>query len=114
MIYSRGMAYLILFDHCRCLAAEAPTRQLRDALIVKVEYNLLQLQTARSTEVCTRCVTIWMQTLMSIVRAGVRHVGVRLNRAAIWTIKIPYKLTCHFERLGCLDYGANTDINDTE
>ena len=29
-------------------------------------------------------------------------------------LKILYKLTCQFERLWCLDYGANTDINDVE
>ena len=56
-----------------------------------------------------------------LIRAGLRHVeGVRQNRAAnfrgpqFWTIKILYKLTCQFERLRCLDYGANTDINDFE
>ena len=54
-------------------------------------------------------------------RAGLRHVrGVRPNRAAdfrgppFWTLKILYKLTCQFERLWCLDYDANTGINDVE
>jgi len=37
-----------------------------------------------------------------------------LGGGAFWTLKIPYKLTCQFERLWCLDYGANTDINDVE
>ena len=33
---------------------------------------------------------------------------------AILDPKIFYKLTCQFERLWCLDYDANTDINDVE
>jgi len=32
-----------------------------------------------------------------------------LEGPQFWTVKIPYKLTCHFERLRRLDYGANTD-----
>ena len=35
----------------------------------------------------------------------------KFSRPRFWTLKIPYKLTCRFERLWCLHYGANTDIN---
>jgi len=34
-----------------------------------------------------------------------------LGGAQFWTLKIPYNLTCQFEQLWRLDYGANIDIN---
>jgi len=37
-----------------------------------------------------------------------------LGGPPFWTVTIPYKLTCQFERPRCLDYGANTDISKVE
>ena len=51
---------------------------------------------------------------------GMHVRGVRPNRAAdfrgppFWTSKIRYQLSCQFERLWCLDYGASTDFSDVE
>ena len=41
-------------------------------------------------------------------RTGPRNLG----GAQFWTLKILYKLTCQFERLLCLDYVTNSDVND--
>ena len=79
---------------------------------------------------CTTCTDFILRALTSVSaddlklglrpnsRADLRHVrGVRPNRVAkfrgpqFWTLKIPCELTCQFERLWCLDYGANADIN---
>jgi len=58
--------------------------------------------------------TLLFHPLYRLSVSALRHVrGVRPNRAAdfrgppFWTLKIPYKLTCQFERLWCLKYGAN-------